>query len=73
MADQLGVAGLTGGFASTEVTFHRDVGTLIVDVLLCLILLALPIGALIVAIMTIRGSVRSTRPRSDGSPRCCLR
>jgi hypothetical protein len=41
--------------AATDVILDRDRGTLIFDVLLCAILIALPIGALFVAITTVQG------------------
>jgi hypothetical protein len=41
--------------AATDVILDRDGGTLIFDVLLCAILIALPIGALFVAITTVQG------------------
>ena len=45
----------TGLPAATDVILDRDRGTLIFDVLLCAILIALPIGALFVAITTVQG------------------
>ena len=41
--------------AATDVILDRDRGTLIFDVLLCAILIALPIGALFVATLTVQG------------------